>query len=152
MTRLKFADATHIAPAMGPWLQRAAAQLVVDADLIAPVPLHRRRLFHRRFNQSALLAQALGKAADRPVTLDLLQRGRSTPPQTGLSRRARRRNVQGAFAVRDRYREAVSGKRILLVDDVLTTGATVDGCARALARHGAVTDVVTLARAVMVDG
>ena len=143
----KHADRTHAAPPFGRWLSRAAADLLADTELIVPVPLHRWRLFRRRYNQAALLAQALGRAGDLPVAPDLLVRRRATPSQAGRSRLARMRNVRGAFAVRAGRDPGLMGRRILLVDDVLTTGATVMECARVLKRSGAdAVDVVTLAR------
>ncbi|WP_437360099.1 double zinc ribbon domain-containing protein [Inquilinus limosus] len=143
----KHGDQTHAAPAFGRMLQRAAAPFLADVEVIAPVPLHRWRLLRRRYNQAALLALALGREAGRPVVPDLLVRRRVTPSQGGQDRRARRRNVAGAFAVRPGREALVEGRRVLLVDDVLTTGATIDECARALRRKGAAgVDVVTLAR------
>jgi ComF family protein len=147
----KHGDRTHAAPAFGRWLARAGGELARDADIVAPVPLHWRRLAHRRFNQAALLAQALVAAlpADvRPVLApDLLVRRRATPTQGGLGATARRRNVRGAFALRRPHDDPVAGRRVLLVDDVLTTGATLEACARLLKAEGAVAvDVLTLAR------
>jgi ComF family protein len=143
----KHGDQTHAAPAFGDMLARAAAPFLAEIDLIAPVPLHRWRLLRRRYNQAALLALALGRVAGRAVAPDLLLRRRSTPSQGGQDRNARRRNVAGAFAVRPGREPLVDGRRILLVDDVLTTGATIDECARVLRRQGAAgIDVVTLAR------
>src|SRR5258706_2699073 len=110
----KHADRTEAAPAFGRWLARAGAALATDADVIAPVPLHRWRLFLRRYNQAGLLAQALGRAVDRPVVADLLVRRRRTPIQGGLGRTGRRRNVAGAFAVRPARADLVEGRRILL--------------------------------------
>lgn len=145
----KHADETHAAPAYGRWLARAGADLLADADLIAPVPLHRWRLLYRRYNQAALLAHAVARQSGIRLAVDLLARGRHTPQQGRMSPLARRRNVRAAFAVRPRWREPVEGKRVLLVDDVLTTGATVEECARVLRRQGAAgVDVVTLARVV----
>lgn len=147
--RFKHADATHSAPFFGRWLARAGAELLADADLIVPVPLHRWRLLRRRYNQSALLAHALARQADKALLVDGLRRRRATPSQGRLSQLARRRNVQGAFAVRREAATRVSGRRILLIDDVLTTGATVEECAKALYRAGAeAVDVLTLARVV----
>jgi ComF family protein len=143
----KHADRTHAAPPFGQWLARAGADLLGDAELVVPVPLHRWRLFRRRYNQAALLAIALGRARGVPVEADLLVRRRATPSQAGRSRIARQRNVRGAFAVRPGRGAAIAGRRVLLVDDVLTTGATAMECARVLKRAGAAAvDVVTLAR------
>ena len=146
----KHADRLDYAPAFGRWLARAGAELVDQADLIVPVPLHWRRLFFRRYNQSVELARSLGRAVNRPVLPDALIRTRATPSQGKMpSARARRLNVARAFAVRDSAKAAISGRRLLIVDDVLTTGATVNACARVLARAGARdVAVVTLARVV----
>ncbi len=145
----KHADHTHQAPAFGRWLARAGNELLCDVDLIVPVPLHRWRLLSRRYNQSALLAQALGREAGKPVAVDLMTRRRRTQPQGRMSRSARIRNVRAAFAVRDSWQERLQESRILLLDDVLTTGATVEECARVLKRGGAASvDVLTLARVI----
>ncbi len=143
----KHRDRTDAAPAFGAWMARAGGELLDRADLLVPVPLHRLRLIQRRFNQSALLAHALAARSEVPCAPDALIRIRPTPSQGRLSRAARERNVQGAFKAR-RAGE-VDGRRVLLVDDVLTTGATVSACARALLRAGAESvDVLTLARVV----
>jgi ComF family protein len=145
----KHADRTQAAPAFAAWMLRAGAELVAQADVIAPVPLHYFRLLRRRYNQAALLALGIGRRADKPVAVDLLKRQRATPSQAGLGARERRRNVARAMAVNPRRAGGLKGKRVLLIDDVLTTGATVDACVRALrgAGVGAV-DVLTLARVV----
>jgi ComF family protein len=149
----KHADRLEPVPAFGRWLARAGAELIEAADLIAPVPLHRWRLFRRRYNQAGLLAQALGRVADCPVAPDLLVRRRSTPSQGGLGRAGRRRNVAGAFALRPGREARVRGRRILLIDDVHTTGATLGECARVLRRAGAASvDALTLARVTLADG
>ncbi len=141
----KHADRTDLAPAFGRWLARAGAELLAEADLVAPVPLHWTRLFARRYNQAALLARTLALEAKRPFLPDLLVRRRRTPPQHS-GRAARKRNVAGAFSVKRNRRGAVEGRRVLLVDDVRTTGATLDACARALKAVGASgVDVLTLA-------
>jgi ComF family protein len=149
VTGLKHRDRTHGAPAFGRWLARTGREMVVDADLIAPVPLHRLRLWRRRFNQSALLARAFAREAGCPAKFraDLLQRHRATPTQGGLNAAQRQRNVRGAFVVPARNRAEVAGRRVLLVDDVHTTGATLEACARPLlgARASAV-DALVLAR------
>lgn len=148
----KHADRTEAAPAFGRWLARAGGELIAEADIIAPVPLHWARLWRRRYNQSALLAQALARttrAGGRhlPVIPDLLVRHRRTPPQGGLGAAGRARNVRGAFRINAKFQARVRGARVLLVDDVLTTGATVEACARVLLRSGAgAVDVLTLAR------
>ncbi len=145
----KHGDRTQNARAFGQWLARAGSELLRDADLIVPVPLHRWRLFFRRYNQAALLAQSLGRFSGRRVSVDLLTRHRRTPIQGRLSRTARIKNVRGAFTIRDSGRADLAGKRILLIDDVLTTGATAEECTRVLKRAGAAAvDVLTLSRVV----
>jgi ComF family protein len=107
---------------------------VGPVDVIMPVPLHPRRLREREFNQSLLLADRLSQRTKIPLSFTNLVRVRPSPPQTSLSRKDRRRNLRGAFAVRDRA--AVKGKRVLLIDDVFTTGATVNESAKALRKAG----------------
>ena len=124
---------------------QSGSLLAEEAELIVPVPLHYTRLMTRGFNQSAWLAQAAG----RRVCIDAQKRTCRTPSQAGLSTRARRRNVTGAFNVRRARRKLVEGRHVLLVDDVLTTGATLNACMRALKRAGArQIDVLVLARVV----
>lgn len=131
------------------WMGRAGEDLLAEAELIVPVPLHYSRLVMRGYNQSAWLAQALGRQAGVAVSVDALKRTRRTPSQAGLSGRARRRNVTGAFAVRRSWLKRVRGRHVLLVDDVLTSGATLSACTRALKRAGArQIDVIVLARVV----
>lgn len=145
----KHADRTHGAPAFARWLARAGSGLIADCDIIAPVPLHRWRLFARRYNQAALLALALAPPAARPCLPGLLCRTRATPSQGGLGRIGRSRNVRGAFAVAAGHRGRVADRRVLLIDDVYTTGATVEEAARVLLAAGAAAvDVLTLARVV----
>ena len=145
----KHRDRIDAAPAFGDWMARAGAELLADAELLVPVPLHRTRLLARRYNQAALLAHALEGACGVPAAPDLLVRTRRTPSQGRLSPPARRRNVAGAFAVRGGMAHLARDRRIVLVDDVLTTGATAEACARTLLRAGAAAvDVLTLARVV----
>ena len=149
----KYGDRTEAASALAQWLYRAGDGLVDAADLIVPVPLYRWRLWRRRYNQSALLAAALGKISGRDVISDLVVRHRSTKSQRGLTPGERRRNVRGAFAVPVHHRSRVQRACIVLVDDVLTTGATAEAVAAALRQAGArQVDVLTLARVVRVDG
>ncbi len=146
----KHGDRTHGAPTFGRWLARAGAELIADADLATPMPLHRWRLMRRRFNQSAMLAQAVCRSdagQDLQFAPDLLLRRRHTPSQAGLNAAQRRRNVRNAFAVNPRRAGQIEGRRIVLVDDVFTTGATVSECARILSAAGAsAVHVLTLAR------
>ncbi|MCP5432877.1 MAG: ComF family protein [Alphaproteobacteria bacterium] len=134
---LKHGDRCDAAPFLAGLMSRAGARLLSEADALVPVPLHGIRRIARRFNQAALLAQALGAMSGLPVVALALRRARHTPPQVGLGRQARTRNVAGAFRVRPAARSAVEGARLLLIDDVLTTGATVGACTRALKAAGA---------------
>ena len=145
----KHGDKSQGLKTMGKWLHRAGEDLVTEADVIMPVPLHPIRLRRRKFNQAALLARALHMETGVPVDLFSLKRVKNTPTQGGLSRHKRAMNVVGAFRVPSAQKEAVRGKQILIIDDVLTTGATVDNCTRALNKAGAKgVYVLTLARVV----
>ncbi len=147
--RLKYGDRLDLAPAMARWMARAGAELTAEADLIVPVPLHRLRLWRRRFNQAALLAQFVARQAGLPCDGLALARIRRTPPQVGLTREGRAQNVQGAFKVPEKAMGKVAGARILLIDDVLTSGATLNAAARVLLRAGAArVDALTFARVV----
>jgi ComF family protein len=148
---LKHGDRTHVARALGRWMRRSGAELLDGADMIIPVPLHWTRLFARRYNQAGLLAHAIRAAGGPAVAPDWLVRRRRTPSQGRLGPLGRARNVRGAFALRRGC--SVKGKRIVIVDDVLTTGATAEECARVLRRAGAAfVGVVTLARALRAGG
>lgn len=143
---LKFHDRHDVRRLLGRWLVEAGRELIADADIVVPVPLARRRLLARRFNQAAILAREVARLTGLGYEPLLLERTRATASQVGLSRGARRRNVAGAFIVPPRRKAAVAGRRILLVDDVITTGATAGACARALQRAGAAhVDVLALA-------
>lgn len=145
----KHADRTEAAELYAKWMLSAGRELVMAADVIVPVPLHWTRLFHRRYNQAALLAHRLGKLAGKPVLADGLVRTRKTPSQGRLGRMARARNVQGAFSVPSRHLAKLRGKRVLLVDDVYTTGATMRTATKVLKRAGCGdVDALVLARVV----
>ena len=147
--RLKYGDRLDLGATMGRWMARAGRELVAEADALLPVPLHWRRLWGRRFNQAAALAKVVAATHGLPVLTGALKRVRATPQQVGLSRSERAVNVQGAFAVTPEGKAAIHGKRLILVDDVLTSGATVDTCARVLLRAGARNvDVLVFARVV----
>ena len=145
--QLKHADRTDLAPLLARWISRSAHELLAQADAIAPVPLHRSRLLGRRYNQAAEIARPLSRMSARPYLPDALVRVRETGTQGGKSASGRRRNVAAAFAVPAARRAQVEGKAVLLIDDVMTTGATLEGCARALLAAGALrVDVAVVAR------
>ncbi|MDE0175421.1 MAG: ComF family protein [Defluviicoccus sp.] len=149
----KHGDRTDSAPLFARWLANAAGDLLEDGPLLVPVPLHPSRLFARRYNQSALLCAGLARIAGLDWSADGLARRRRTRSQGRLSPAERRRNVGGAFAATEAGRATVSGRRVVLVDDVLTTGATAEACATALRRGGADgIDVLTLARVTALNG
>lgn len=147
LLRFKHGDGLHLTPLFGAWLIRTAAAQLAEADLLIPVPLHRTRLFARRYNQAALLALEIGERTSVPVDVLGLARARRTPSQGTRTRAGRERNVRGAFQVTPTLAARIKGKRVLLVDDVLTSGATANACARTLGRAGAEkVDVLTIAR------
>ena len=147
--KLKYADRLDVAAPMARLMAQAGAELIASADLIVPVPLHAVRLWRRRFNQAAMLGRHIGAASGLPQRTDLLTRRRATRTQTSLGRAERRANVAGAFAPCGNAASVLAGRRVLLVDDVYTTGATLDACALALRRAGASgVDALTFARVV----
>ncbi len=146
---LKHADRTELAPMFGKWLVRAGRALGRAESVLVPAPLHWRRLAARRFNQAALVGSFAAAELGVRYAPRLLVRTRATPPQKHLSEAARRRNVAGAFAVNEDFRADVEGKPVILVDDVLTTGATLSACSRVLKRAGAArVDALVVARVV----
>jgi ComF family protein len=147
LLRLKHADALAGVPVMARWMLRAGADILKDTDWLVPVPLHRVRLFHRRYNQSAELARAVARLSGVKALPDGLQRIRNTPSQGGLSRDKRKANLQAAFRTTPGHRTRLLGARVTLIDDVMTTGATINACANALIAAGATrVDAVCLAR------
>ena len=145
----KHADKTHIVAAFMPWLKRCGADMLEAADYVVPVPLHRWRLLSRRYNQSALIAQMLGRECKVPVLIDALVRTRATPSQGHLTAKERVRNVKRAFGVNPQTSACLKGKTVVLVDDVYTTGATVKECSKALLKAGAAeVSVLSLVRVV----
>lgn len=143
--RLKHADQLHPLPALASWMVRAGEEFWGQTDIIVPVPLHRWRLFKRRYNQAALLALEIGRKTGRCVEVDLLQRIRATESQGHKNRKERYTNLIGAFAVKEGRK--IEGMRIVLIDDVMTSGATSEACTKVLKKAGAANVfVVTLAR------
>ena len=144
--QLKHADRTELARMFARWIARSAAELVEDAELVAPVPLHWTRLLGRRCNQAAEIARPLAREAGIRFAPDLLVRTRAGT-QGGKSAGGRRRSVRGAFQVLQGRRALLQGRRVLLIDDVMTTGATAEACARALLKAGAAAvDVAVVAK------
>ena len=134
---------------MANWMINAGAHLLEDTDIIVPVPLNYRRLVSRGYNQAGWLADAIGKQSGKTVAHAALRRIRATPSQAGLSARARHKNVAGAFRVPPSKTKQIQGRKVLLIDDVLTTGATLGACAKALTQAGAAQiNVIVLARVV----
>jgi ComF family protein len=147
--RLKYSDRQELAVGMGRLMASVARELTSDADVVVPMPLHWTRLWQRRFNQAAALAGVVSRQSGLPLEPLWLRRHKRTRRQVGLSKAERQRNLQGAFVVPEEARELIRGKRVLLVDDVLTTGSSANAAARALLKGGALdVDVVTFSRVV----
>lgn len=143
----KHGNQTLSVKAFMPWMMAVGQEMLERCDLIVPVPLHYWRLVSRRYNQSALIAGELAKLSNKTASLDLLKRTRATPPQGHLKAKDRRKNVRKAFAVKQGA--DIQGKSIVLIDDVFTSGSTVNECAKTLKSSGATrVDVLTLARVV----
>lgn len=144
--RLKYEDRLDLSAVMGRMMSASGRALIAEADCIVPVPLHRWRLWRRRFNQAALLGRVIARGAELPYEPSTLVRVRATRSQVGLSRPARAENLSGAFRVDAARAHLIRGRRILLIDDVMTTGATGNAASRALLRGGAASvDVLTFA-------
>jgi len=140
-------DREHLARVMAPAMARAGAAFLADNPLLVPVPLHRWRLWQRGFNQAALLAKAIAKVHRLDIAVDALIRARATPRSRGMSRSRRVANVRGVFRVA--RADVIRGRKIILIDDVMTTGATAEACTRLLLRRGALSvHIITWARVV----
>ncbi len=147
--KLKYGDRQELAIAMGRLMATSASEVFVNADVLVPVPLHWTRLWQRRFNQATALARVIARETGLPVEPALLRRRKRTLRQVGLTRQQRQQNLQGAFVVSESARAALMGKRIVLIDDVMTTGSTANASARALLKGGAsAVDFVTFSRVV----
>jgi ComF family protein len=147
--RLKYSDRMELARPLGQWMARAGADILAEADLLVPIPLHRLRLWTRRFNQACILADAISRASGVRNDPFALERIKATPPQVRLTKAQRAENMQGAFRVPTDARARILGQQLVLVDDVLTSGATLNAAARVLLRAGArAVDVLVFARVV----
>ncbi len=135
---LKYQDTQEAGMLMARMMLGAGRSLIAEADVLMPVPLHRFRLWQRRFNQAAYLATIIARQSGKPLKLDVLQRDKRTRQQVGLTADERRKNVRKAFSVAPEKRAAIEGKTVLLVDDVRTTGATLAACAQTLRDSGAI--------------
>ncbi len=143
----KHGDRPILAKAFAPHMARAGSALLAGGPMLVPVPLHRLRLFERRYNQAALLARAVADIAGCQTGLDVLRRMRATPSLDDRSAAERAELLEGAFAVRPRWRESLAGRDVVLIDDVMTSGATANACARVLIATGAANvDVLVAAR------
>lgn len=144
VTRLKYGERLDLARSMARLMAGSGRDMLAACDLVVPVPMHRGRLWRRRYNQAALLALELGRLVEKPVSLDALQRIKRTPPQVGLTRNERRANLAGAFKVSPEARPGLAGLHLVVIDDVRTTGSTLNACAHILRQAGAARiDVLT---------
>ena len=136
ITKFKYFDQTNLAKYFAELMFKQAQEILPNIDFIVPIPLHKFRIIKRKYNQSALLAKNIGVLSDKKVLLDLLIRTKNSKPQALLSQKRREKNVAGIFKVKERYSTAIKGKNILLIDDVITTGATVESCCKVLKKFG----------------
>jgi ComF family protein len=150
ITNFKYFDQISIAKYFAQTMLNQAKDIMPDIDIICPVPLHKLRLIKRRYNQAALLTKNLSKLSGKKTILDLLIRTKNVKPQASLRKKSRQRNVIGIFALNKKYLEEIKEKNILLIDDVITTGATLEACSRVLkkAKIGRVY-VLTIAKTVI---
>lgn len=147
--KFKHGDGIYLTPAFTDWMMQAGDDLFASVDFLIPVPLHWKRLIRRRYNQAALLAKGLAHKTNKPALLDALKRIKNTPSQGHLTSNEREQNVKNAFILRPRVAKQLKGKRVLLIDDVLTSGSTIKACTDSLLKQGVLSvDVLTLARVV----
>jgi ComF family protein len=137
VSRLKYGDRTDLAPWMGDWMIRAGGELIAETDVIVPIPLHAGRYFSRRYNQAAELGRSIAQKTEIPFLPEAMLRKKATKNQVGLTRTQRLENVRGAFMVPPASEILISGKTVLLIDDVFTTGATANVASAALLKAGA---------------
>ncbi|MBH9974225.1 MULTISPECIES: ComF family protein [Bartonella] len=149
VARLKYGDRTDLAPSMAEWMVTAGKELIDSADMIVPVPLHYRRFLKRKYNQATELSRHIANRTGKPLEPLVLMRRKNTRQQVGLVKKARQRNMIGAFRVPEKQKEKIRDKHILLIDDVFTTGATLRSATKALLRGGAESvDVLTFSRVI----
>ncbi|MDG1288059.1 MAG: ComF family protein [Rickettsiales bacterium] len=148
---LKYYDKPLMLDTFARWMAQASPEWIdLDEALLVPVPIHRWRLLKRKYNQSALLAKRLASLQEMHVGYNILTRIKNNPPQASLPRKERLKNLSGAFAVNPKKREAIKGRTIILIDDVMTTGATINACAKQLKKAGSGrVYCLTLARTVL---
>ncbi len=132
ITSFKYNDRIENRVAYARWMARVGAEMLADADYIIPVPIHFAKLLLRKYNQAGLLALEIAKISGNKVLVNALIRKKYTRKQAGLNRRLRFENISGAFKINQKYAAILKDKKILLVDDVITTGATADECAKIL--------------------
>ncbi|MDR2782119.1 MAG: ComF family protein [Holosporaceae bacterium] len=137
LLKFKHGDATYLCPQLATWIYRASKDAIQNADLLVPVPIHFFKRLKRKYNQSELLARELEKMSGITYEPRILQKSKRTPQQEGLSKNMRLQNVRGSFSVNEKYESILQQKTVVLVDDVLTTGATANECAKVLKKHGA---------------
>ena len=146
---LKYKDKTFLVPSLSKMIHNIGKEYIEACDYIIPVPLHKKRLYNRKYNQSAMIAKQIAKLSNKPMFPSLLTRKKNTISQTGLSQEKRIANVYNAFSVSKQYKMLVKNAHIVLIDDVLTTGATVNACSKTLIKSGAQKiDVLTFSRTV----
>lgn len=147
VTQFKYGDRTQLAKTLSLWMCNSGKELLAEANYLCPVPLHWQRFMHRKYNQAALLAHHISKQTRLPVHYQLLLKQTNSVPQASLNKQARLKNTKGVFSVNPKYQSIIKNKNILLIDDVTTTGATINECAKILKKSGAAqVNVLTLAK------